>query len=177
MSNPFRLEEAEVIFGACMCSDDRRRHRCNAVVGIRTLERKIFCATREALKIPGSSASPATLWPASLASNRRRRFHDREGLACTFPLHHPRALPPPNKRLRACWQGSKTFSHPPSSIRPHSVKHGSDGHALADDGAAGPANARSSRLCRGPWPGRQRPCPFCTGVLVPFCGFMLIMGS
>jgi hypothetical protein len=155
-----------VIFGACVCSDDQRRHRCNAVVGIRTLERKIFCATREALK---SLDHLQVLQPCG--PRLWRRFHDRGGLAWTFPLPHPRALPPPNKRLEACWQGSTTFpiGHPSASAR-SLWKHGSDGHALADDELMMLRALRCTIFTTLPWPGRQRPCPFCTGVLVPFAG-------
>ena len=78
----------------------------------------------------------------SISRQRRPSVH--------FPSPPPTSAPTTKQAPQGMLAGVQNVSHPPSSIRPHSVKHGSDGHASADDDAAGHANARSSRLCRGP---------------------------
>jgi hypothetical protein len=123
------------------------------------------------------------LQPCGPRFRLRRQFRGprkRTGPSVHFPTsaphhqgsHHQTSAPGPPGR------GPKRF---PTAIQwcihPQSSKHGSDGHALADDDAASPAMHDLQFL---PWPGRQRPYPVCAGagagvlVLVPH-GFMLIL--
>lgn len=125
------------------------------------------------LKILGSSASPATLWPASLASTSIPRQRRPSVRFSPFPTHEPSHHQ--TSASRHAGRGPKHFPSTIQCIRPQSVKHGSDGHALADDELMMLRALRCTIFTTLPWPGRQRPCPFCTWCACAFCGFMLIM--
>lgn len=95
----------------------------------------------------GSSASAATLWPASSASTSISRFERRTGpSALPCPLHyqgsHQTSASEPAGRGPKRFPSARLPSTRQTTCRlavEQTRRHGSDGHALADDDAASPA--------------------------------------